>query len=320
MDDLVSVIVTVYNTEKYLKECLTSIKNQTHENIEVLIIDDGSTDKSPSIIKSFIEEDSRFKVITTKNFGSWHARNIALETAKGEFLFFVDSDDFIDTKTIKKLHTVLKASDTDIAACAYEEINEDGSYHSGHYWKDGALITPSRYYDHLCSQEQVVLSTVSWGKLWKKELYEGLKFPNVKCGQDANLIHYLIDRSKAIYILDETLYKYRRRNDATSRKRNIGSLDEIIPFIDRAKFFIDKNRKALAEKTMIIAENNYLYTERLAKPKDEEYKKASAKIKDKIISQVDSMISVSRHLNIKTKLLKTSFILSYIYKKMERID
>lgn len=118
-----SIIVPVYNVEKYLSKCLESLIHQTLQDIEIICVDDGSTDSSLEILKSFAKTDSRIKVFSQKNQGQSAARNLALKHAKGEYLGFVDSDDWVDLDYFEKLYRVAKSSNCDIACAGFKRCS-----------------------------------------------------------------------------------------------------------------------------------------------------------------------------------------------------
>ena len=144
MGKKVSVIVPVYNAEKYLKKCLQSLVEQTLSDIEIICINDGSTDNSLSIIEQFAKSDSRIKIITTQNRGQSQARNKGLEIAKGEYTGFLDSDDYADTTMFEKLYTAAKQNDSDVVMCGVYILNE----------KTGAITSNDPYFGLKIFEEQ----------------------------------------------------------------------------------------------------------------------------------------------------------------------
>lgn len=125
-DPLISVIVPVYHVEKYLTKCVDSICSQTYDNLEIILVDDGGDDMCPSICDEYKKIDSRIKVIHKKNGGLSDARNAGLDIATGQYLYFVDSDDYIDDHTIEFLYASIVANGSDIAVCEYVRVSEDG--------------------------------------------------------------------------------------------------------------------------------------------------------------------------------------------------
>ena len=125
MNELVSVIVPVYNTENKLKKCINSVTNSSYTNLEIIIVDDGSEEKTALLCNQLKQQDKRIKVIHQKNKGVSCARNKGIDIAKGEYITFVDADDYIDEKMIKVLLTNLRKYDADISMCKYNEIYRD---------------------------------------------------------------------------------------------------------------------------------------------------------------------------------------------------
>ena len=121
MNELITIVINVYNREKYIKKCLDSIVNQTYKNLEILIVDDGSTDNTVKICKSY--KDKRIRIISGKNTGISLARNVGIDNAKGNYLYYVDSDDFIELDTIEYLYKLIKKYNVDISTCVSKHIH-----------------------------------------------------------------------------------------------------------------------------------------------------------------------------------------------------
>ena len=125
--DEISVIIPIYNVEKYLEKCIDSVLAQTYRNIEIILVDDGSTDKCADICDSYLKKDSRVKVIHKVNGGLSSARNAGLDIAEGDFISFVDSDDFIEKEMLEKLYEALMEADADMAVCNFRWIDTNGA-------------------------------------------------------------------------------------------------------------------------------------------------------------------------------------------------
>ena len=143
---LVSIIIPVYNKEKYLSVCLESILKQTYKNIEVIIIDDGSTDDSGKICDQFAKMDSRIVALHKKNGGVGQARNLGLEAAQGEYIQFADADDYLDPHMTETLYSLIKETDSDLALCGYHQVLDGITKHSV-YPSDGQKLTLKDYYE-----------------------------------------------------------------------------------------------------------------------------------------------------------------------------
>lgn len=224
--DLVSVIVPVYNVEKYLKNCLNSIVNQTYQNLEIILVDDGSTDKSGEIIASFSETDSRIKVISKENGGISSARNAGLRAARGDYLCFVDADDRISSEFVEKMHREIIASGADLCMCGYERegrrvfaISERCSH------KD----IGTEFY------KNIKFSQVVWSKLYKRELLDGLFFDESKAiGEDDLYITQVLPRCSLVSSIEEALYHYTvNYNGATLSKFNARKIDMLPVYVEK---------------------------------------------------------------------------------------
>ena len=125
MEKLITVIIPVYNKEEYLEKTLNSIINQSYKNLEIIIINDGSTDNSKYICDKFQNQDKRINLVNTKNYGAGHARNIGIKMAKGNYISFIDADDYIDKDYYKILYNMIINNEADMAECRYIRVNEE---------------------------------------------------------------------------------------------------------------------------------------------------------------------------------------------------
>ena len=210
---LISVIVPVYQVELYVRKCLDSIIEQEYENLEIILIDDGSTDGSSQICDDYKSKDKRIKVIHRENGGLSSARNAGIDIANGEYIAFIDSDDWVDPKYIEKLYSVCEIYDCDIAQCSYENvINEDDFI-----WKDktGGNKQPMLYTGREFSYATYRLLSwecnLVWNKLYKKSLFEDIRFPVGKIHEDEFTTYKLVWKSDKVGVISDQLYYYRYR-------------------------------------------------------------------------------------------------------------
>lgn len=209
MNDLISIIVPVYNVEKYLDECIHSLVEQTYTNLEIILVDDGSPDNCPAMCDAWAEKDRRIRVIHQKNGGISTARNAALEVATGEYLCFADSDDYLERTMIEKLYYKLNDGHADIAVCGYYDLY--GQKVTSHYAAgDDLFFDDDQKFVSLYEESHVVV----WNKLFAASLFEDLRFEDIYCGEDAFLMVQLFDRAQRIVFLSEPLYYYRYREDS----------------------------------------------------------------------------------------------------------
>ena len=179
----ISIIVPVYNVEKYLTRCIDSILNQTFTDFELILVDDGSTDKSGVICDKYSKIDSRIKVIHSKNEGAAQARNYGLDIAKGKFIGFVDSDDYINRDMYQILYENINKYNCDICVCGHQSFQdkvkvafEDSKEEIIEF--DNKLALKNYFLDYEDSER--VMYTIIWDKLYRRELFKNLRFPKGK--------------------------------------------------------------------------------------------------------------------------------------------
>ena len=175
---LVSIIVPVYNVEKYLPKCVDSLINQTYKNVEIILVDDGSTDQSGNICDTYLEKDNRIVVLHKKNGGLSDARNFGIEHAKGDYYSFVDSDDYLKEQTIEYLVDAAENNDCQISVCNMIRFYDDGTNDVFYKPCNNQVILENNDRFQTLSQPSVC------NKLFKKELFDGVKFPYRKYYED----------------------------------------------------------------------------------------------------------------------------------------
>ncbi|CJG57286.1 glycosyl transferase%2C family 2 [Streptococcus pneumoniae] len=217
MDELISVIVPIYNTEKYLVECVESLRKQTYSNIEIILVDDGSTDASIEICDEFAEKDSRVKVFHKKNEGVAVARNFGIQQSNGQYVVIVDSDDVAVDRMIEVLYTQIKEKDVDIAVGNYYIYAEsDGNFY--YYITDDnycvEVLSPQELIDRQAGAWQWNSSAfiVTVAKLYKKDLFKDVSFTHGRRFDDEASTHRIFLRSKKTVFINDNLYLYRRRS------------------------------------------------------------------------------------------------------------
>ena len=223
MDDLISIIVPVYKVEKYLRRCVDSILAQMYRNIEVLLIDDGSPDGSGVICDEYAEKDARVRVFHKENGGVSSARNLGLREARGEYIGFVDADDYIDRKMYETLLHNLIMEHADISVCSYYQEDSSGKFHK-HWLKDEYLtITGDTQIECLISNKYYTCSC--WDRLFNRNLLSGFQFDEtVKVYEDLLFLYEVTKKSERTVFTSIPLYYY-CNNDASSVARS--------PFDDR---------------------------------------------------------------------------------------
>ena len=214
---LISIIIPVYNVEPYLRKCLDSIVNQTYKNLEIILVDDGSTDNSGAICDEYALKDDRIIVIHQANAGMSAARNAALDTMRGEFVMFVDSDDWMEIDACGTSLALIREHHADIVCLGHRRC-----YPSGHTVERTVECSGVIERSELMRQivyEIGVIRNVVWKKLYRINLFENLRFPPGRIYEDQIFFPKLIQRSNIIYVSDKIIYNYFIRNDSTSNRR-----------------------------------------------------------------------------------------------------
>lgn len=217
MDKLVSIIIPAYNCEKYISKCINSVVNQTYKNIEIIIIDDGSKDNTLEICNDFAEKNKKIRVFSKENEGVSSARNLGLNEAKGEYINFIDSDDYVEVNYIEKLVENLLNTNSDISVCGFVDENLEGN--PLHYSENKSNF--SYYIKDF--KEDYFIPYVCWQMLFKKELlYKNDKKilfnKKIHLKEDLSFIYQLVSNSEKISIIPDVLYHSVNREDSLSNK------------------------------------------------------------------------------------------------------
>ena len=205
---LISVIVPVYNVQKYLKKCVDSITSQTYKNLEILLVDDGSTDSSGQICNEFEKNDARIKVIHKKNGGLSDARNAGLDRAKGQYYAFIDSDDYIQDNTIEIMLNAIKKNKSEIAVCNMIRFLEEGETVQFYCPTDHEVLYQGNQRYKTLNQPSVC------NKLFEAKLFEGIRFPKGKYYEDTFVYHEVLYRANSIVLTGTDSYWYLSREDS----------------------------------------------------------------------------------------------------------
>ncbi len=203
-EPLISVIIPVYKVEEYLNKCVDSVINQTYKNLEIILVDDGSPDNCPKICDDYAKQDKRIKVIHKKNGGLSDARNAGIDMANGEYLSFIDSDDYVEKNYISFLYNLAKKYNSDLTMGKQYVRYSNKTINTG----SGSLYELNSYdaLDKILYGEDLDVS--AWAKLYKKELFKKVKFPVGRLFEDAATIYKLIDLSKKVVLKSEPIYNY----------------------------------------------------------------------------------------------------------------
>ncbi|MBQ7593529.1 MAG: glycosyltransferase [Synergistaceae bacterium] len=255
---LISVVVPVYNAEKYLSQCIESITSQTYRNLEIILVDDGSTDKSGAICDDYAEKDKRVKVIHKVNEGNSAARNTGLDLAKGEIIATVDDDDFLAPEMYEKLYKLLVENNADMSMCEF-------MYYHGS--EDINSASEKTYPVEIINGEEFLYRLVMpgfsgaylriWNKLYKAELFKNVRFQPGNKHDDTSRIHRLGGECRRIALTQEVLYFNRSHDESVTGKIDLKKFNPSVhmkhfkdskdAFDDRTKYLRSKGMNELAE-------------------------------------------------------------------------
>lgn len=242
LNKTVSIIVPIYNVAPYLAHCIESILAQTYDDLQVILVDDGSTDGGGAICDHFATQDSRIVVHHQVNQGVSTARNKGLELAQGEYLMFVDSDDYVAPQLIEHLLRLLTEYKADIAMCVPMRTQKQNNEYTECVEKLEILnnmnILSKLYCDQytFCEDYATYISPVA--KIYKKELFNNLKFPVGRFYEDGAIMFIPLHRAKSIVVTNQQMYFYYQRSGSTSRKPfDATKLDRLTAFEDQMSYY-----------------------------------------------------------------------------------
>jgi len=224
MQPLISVIIPVYNVEKYIKKAIIGLQEQSFHSFEVLIIDDGSKDKSISIAQSLVENDEKFLFFTKTNGGLSDARNYGIRKAKGQYLAFLDSDDYFEVDFLEKMYVGIVKDDADMAICDFRLVSEEGKM----------ILVKKRNIFHPISAEEAVKNNLKaeginagvCNKLYKKTLFDHIQFPVGMYYEDYSTTVKLLLSSQKITFVNEVLFNYVHREGSITNSLSKKNIDD----------------------------------------------------------------------------------------------
>lgn len=230
-NELISVVIPCYNLGSYVKKCLDSILGQTYKNLEVIVIDDGSTDKTSEILSKYAANDDRIVFIKQSNAGAGEATNAGIELACGDFITFVDNDDWIEPTMYEKMHTALISNDADMAVCNFNLVYDDHT----DFCYSGILDETVSVYDDVygyffryCACQNP--NNYAWTRLYKSKIVKesGVRFENLLLGADTLFNFKLLPLVKRVAFIKEGLYNYVQRGNSSvytaAKKSNLAAV------------------------------------------------------------------------------------------------
>lgn len=247
--ELISVIVPIYNVEKYINKCVDSIINQTYKNIEIILVNDGSTDNCYNICNEYEKKDNRIKVIHQENSGLSEARNAGIKIAKGEYLAFVDGDDYILEDMLEYLYGLINETNSEISVCNFIR-----------YWNDDKKIV-----DYDITRKKIVLNkekalkeilkndllkSFAWNKLYKKSLFKNVKYPKGMKMEDVATTYKLISNSEKVVIGKVPKYYYIQRDGSILATKSTSMYIDYYKAVYERYKFIDKKYPNLEKQNV----------------------------------------------------------------------
>lgn len=239
---LISIIIPVYNVAPYLQKCLNSVTNQTYDNLEIILVDDGSSDMSSKICDECASKDNRVIVIHKKNGGQSDARNHGLEICRGQYVSFVDGDDWVERNYIEVLYSELIRCNSDISIINHNHYSVDGSYNVVKKLKK--KTTTGIECLKLLITKEPIQHLMMWGKLYKRDLFREIRFPVGKIFEEHLVCYKIYYKARKITSCNEVLYHYLKRPDSTMGKAT--NIDYMPMWDEQAVFFKEKKEFELA--------------------------------------------------------------------------
>ena len=259
-NDLISIIIPVYKVEKYLEKCIESVLKQTYTNLQIILVDDGSPDNCGKICDEYAKKDSRIEVIHKANGGLSDARNVGISKAKGRYIGFVDSDDYIKEDMYEILLNLIKKYDADVSICNLYDVIDGNEYIRN---KENGI----REYSRLDILKEVLLDkniqSYAWNKLYKKELFDEVKYPIGKKYEDIGTTFYIFEKCNKIVVTSEPEYYYLKRSDSLVNNVTESTVFDYMELILQRYLYINDNIKELKQyndyylvRTLLTANND----------------------------------------------------------------
>lgn len=238
--DLISIVIPVYNVEKYLSRCIESILNQTYENWEAIFVNDESKDNSLEVLKEYQKKDDRIKIADKKNEGSGIARNTGIEKSEGEYLAFLDSDDWYEKNFLEKLYNNLKENNSDVSMCnprmTYDDIQKNKNINVYNFNSIELSKTPEKILG-------ILAMPVIWNKLYKKEIIvkNKIKFPSYSFSEDVEFLYKVFLYVNKVSKVEEYLYNYYQRDNSETKKIKEESIKQVYKVMGNIENYVKNN-------------------------------------------------------------------------------
>ena len=247
----ISIIVPVYNVEKYVEKCIQSLINQSYKNIEIILVDDGSNDRSNKIIDEYAKVDSRILTIHQKNKGVSAARNAGLKVATGEYVGFVDPDDYVDYQMYETMLKKIELNMRDLAVCGFSKVTELSDKEEIFEIKD-ELLSPKKCVEDLFDfRGGYAIKPSVWNKLFRRDKIGDLKFDeNIGISEDLKFVVQYILKCNSIVYVKQAFYKNLQRDGSITRSK--GKAAQIIKTVEIDNFVYDEIKKIYPDLREVV--------------------------------------------------------------------
>lgn len=251
-DDLITVILPIYNVEKYLQRCISTVIKQSYKNLEIILVDDGSTDQSGKICDENAKIDNRIIVIHKENGGLSDARNAGIDIATGKYIAFIDSDDYVETDYIERLYGAIIAEQADVSICSFFYVDEADNIIGLETIVNKTSICRGKDILERALTPNGVGYVVAWNKLYKRELFRNLRYEKGKVHEDEFINYKLFWNCNNVVIISNLLYNYRQRNGSIQGTKidfkRIQVQEEV--HLSRIDFYKKNNEKHLTTRSL----------------------------------------------------------------------
>lgn len=241
---LISIIIPVYNAEKYLEKCIESIITQDYKNYEVILVNDGSKDRSLEICLNYAKKYEQIRSFSQLNQGQAKARNLGIAKANGEFLMFVDSDDYVEQNFCSVAIKTQKKYNSDIVIFDFKRITSNSEKIIRHFKDEGGVIEKEE------AMEYIVNNSYVWNKLYRRSLFDNINFPAGKYYEDVFVSYKLIEEAKNISYVKKVTYTYKETGESTVSRKNSNFISDQFEAVDELFMFLKENYPMVYESSV----------------------------------------------------------------------
>lgn len=246
---MISIIVPVYNAEKYIERCLDSIFSQTYRDYEIIVVNDGSTDRTEEILQQY-RTDERIQYFSQQNQGQASARNIGLERSRGEYISFVDADDIIQETFLEVMMGYAQKYSADIVQCNFQSGHEC-VFIDGKVSKHVKIYSGPEFLREYFNPRIPGIGGVLWNKIYHRKVFDGIRFPNGRIHEDVAVLYQLIYRASKVVYTNSELYYYFLSHDSTMRNKfSLKRMDWMTAFKEKLFFLQEHQERELYERSL----------------------------------------------------------------------